>query len=189
MTLHIVGDSHSLCFDGAKDVVPHWLGALTAFNLWKKNKLLTDLIKSIPAYDTVWFCFGEIDCRVHIYPKSIEYGINTYFLLEESAAVYHHYVDELASRANRDITCMFVPPQGDEPNTFNIELYPTRETRQDLTNKFNQELMYKAWSFVDIWKGSIELWPMTNFKPDMAHIKNEIAIKYLEEYIEANNVG
>jgi hypothetical protein len=85
---HCIGDSHASFFSGSvnKDnfmVQPQWpsksndviplfrsyrIGPSTAYNLMYKKYILDDIIsKSVnKEKDRVVFCFGEVDCRVHV---------------------------------------------------------------------------------------------------------------------------
>jgi len=59
--IHIIGDSHSRCFeqDGDKTIIAHWLGAATALNLWKKNKIIEEIILTNGRENKYWFCLEK----------------------------------------------------------------------------------------------------------------------------------
>jgi hypothetical protein len=187
--IHILGDSHALCFDGAKDVIPHWLGARTAHNLYKQY----DKIKSFfeDPFDTYWFYFGEIDCRIHIYRLWKETGTQRHDLIETTI---DNYLGAIRMFDDWDIAVMALPPQGYQDNFFSYEHYASHNQRQQLTDVFNFELENECHKsgirFIDIWEpGYNELpeavfsWPQECFKDDLCHLKNSIAIKCLEDYL------
>ena len=66
MSIHTIGDSHS--FNGWTGVIPHHLGAVLCYSVGKEKLNRCDIRNfNIKDEDTIVFCFGEIDCRCHIY--------------------------------------------------------------------------------------------------------------------------
>jgi len=69
MTVHTFGDSHShYGFKKINNIKINWIGPMLCYTLG--NKGLDGLNISnfdVNENDTVIFCFGEIDCRAHIY--------------------------------------------------------------------------------------------------------------------------
>jgi len=185
--IHIIGDSHCLCFEGAKNVQTHWLGAATAMNLWKKNKLIKDILND---KDKFFFLFGEIDCRIHIYNKSQETEVPEYLLVNNTVQCYVSYVATLKKEA--DVSIMAVHPQGVQDNYFNYPFYADRKHRQQITDLFNMWLedicSDNRVPFIDIWYNKREferpLWRTQDFKEDLCHVKNAVAIKHLEGFLE-----
>lgn len=187
--IHIVGDSHSGTFNGANNVICHHLGAVTAFNLWKKHKTIKELLLLNPK-DKYFFCVGEIDCRIHIYNKAIYSEVPEYFLVLSSVDIYVFYLSIL--KKNFDISVMAVPPQGTQNNVYGYDFYADRKKRQEITDEFNVWLEIKARDnkipFVDVWYDMPEMrrpmFPESAFKEDACHIKNSIAIERLENWLE-----
>jgi hypothetical protein len=180
--IHLIGDSHCLCFDGAKDVVPHWCGAATAYNLYKKYDLTKTFFEAIE--DDYWFCFGEIDCRLHIYRQAKLLNTTELDILGRTVDTY---MEAVSVFDGWNIGVMAVPPQGYEDNIYGYDYYASRAHRQQITDVFNFWLenvcIDYGIPFIDIWKQD-EIWAEENFKDDKCHIKNEIAIKYLKQYLE-----
>jgi hypothetical protein len=186
--IHIIGDSHALTFEDAKDVEIHWMGAATAHNLWKKNKHILSIIESNPK-DKYFFCLGEIDCRIHIYNKSVSTGVPEYILSWITVYTYTSYISSLR---NYNVSIMAVPPQGLQDNYFNYPFYATRKHRQEITDYFNMVLEGEAHRnripFVDIWYNKAEivrpLLDSRHFQEDKCHIKSKFAIEKLEKYFD-----
>ena len=186
--IHIIGDSHALTFQGAKDVEVHWMGAATAFNLWKKNKEILNILKKFVARgeDGVWFCFGEIDCRIHTYNKSCELFLAEEFIIHNTVNSYCNYVQHIMDYEEDVVQVLTAPPQGFQENYFEYPNYASRERRQYYTDEFNSFLYdyLPPGTVVDIWKPEAAyLWPEEDFQEDKCHIKPEIAIARLEKYI------
>lgn len=190
MTLHILGDSHALTFEGAKDVKTHWLGAATAHNLYKKVDTTKTFFTN--PYDEYWFCFGEIDCRIHLYRQWKLTGIRMPDLIEDTV---DKYLGAVRMFDDWNIAVMEVPPQGYQENYFNYEHYASHNRRQQLTDCFNfvlEDECYKSGiKYVNIWEsGYNELpetvfsWPIESFEEDLCHIKKEIAVARLEKCLE-----
>lgn len=190
MTINIIGDSHALCFDGAEDVICHWVGARTAYNLYKRYDTTKTLFSSL--MDEYWFCFGEIDCRLHIYSQWKLTGQKRGSLIEDTI---DSYLGAIGVFDGWKTSVMAVPPQGYEENIYDYEYYASQRQRQQFTDVFNLLLEDQCMSlgipFIDIWAvGYNELpetefsWPKECFKEDMCHIKNEVAIPLLDKYRE-----
>jgi len=188
--IHIIGDSHALTFQTAKDVEVHWMGAATAMNIWKKHRLIEEILKKAPQ-DKYWFCLGEIDCRIHIYNKAMETGVPEYLLVTNSVQTYVSYIAFL--KRTYDVGIMVVPPQGLQDNYFGYPFYADRKHRQEITDTFNTWLSVTCWDnripLMDIWYNTVELYrPLfdsRNFEEDKCHIKKTIAKARLEKYLES----
>lgn len=100
------------------------------------------------------------------------------------------YVEAVEVFDGWKIGIMAAPPQGYQDNVFSYEFYAPREHRQQLTDVFNFVLENKCLEvgipFIDIW-GEYSLWPEEDFKEDKCHIKNEVAIARLGEYLARCN--
>jgi len=69
MTIHTFGDSHSnFGFRDINNISIHWIGPILCYTFGvKKNDILNIRNFEVNENDSVIFCFGEIDCRAHIY--------------------------------------------------------------------------------------------------------------------------
>jgi hypothetical protein len=194
--IHIIGDSHALTFQNAKNVEVHWMGAATAFNLWKKNKVVSQIFRDNNSdSNRFFFCLGEIDCRIHIYNKSQEYQLPEHILINATIDSYLNYISYLKLLGN--VSIMTVPPQGTQENYFEYPFYADRKHRQEITDNFNNMLsvccshgpLGKGIPLIDIWYKKAELvrplWKTTDFQEDKCHIKTEVAKRLLEEYLES----
>jgi hypothetical protein len=181
--IHIIGDSHALTFQDSKKVECHWLGAATAYNLWKRHQQIRDIVEQNQK-DEFWFCLGEIDCRIHIYNYSMKTGVAESVLIENTAFVYTQYIKAMFDQYKFEI--MAAPPQGYQENFFDYDFYADRAHRQQITDMFNDALDYymPLHRIVRLWSWTKELWSEEDFKEDKCHIKNEVAVSYLEKYLE-----
>jgi hypothetical protein len=189
--ISLIGDSHSLCFEGHEYVKPHWLGALTAFNLWKKNEIIEELIQEDRTCTELWFCFGYVDCHLHLYSKYKETGVPVPVITAQTVFTYLNYINWLREKYSRfHFAVMAVPPAGLTDNLYDFKYYADRETQHVITQEFNVGMHYLAqgmqpeFTFVNIWGNYFSPWPEKDFKDDKAHIKNEIAISYLDSYLK-----
>jgi hypothetical protein len=186
---NIIGDSHSLLFNNATS---HWLGAATAFNLWKRHEKIKEIIAGIPEGERIWFMLGEIDCQTHIFNKSTLYTLEpTDFMVEQTALIYTNYIKYFFPYA----AIMATPPQGTVDNIYEFTHFASREERQAISHLFNEELKRLCYlnkiKFVDIfevgWKSLHKsgqyLWPASLFKEDKTHLRNDVATALLQEYI------
>jgi len=108
----------------------------TAFNLWKQNKLITYQSKNIPTQRPIWFLFGEVDCRIHIYHKHKTTLLDESFLIRRTVESYLDYLDTF----DREIWVLDCPPTGVGGNRFGYEYYADYETRKKYTIEFNRVL-------------------------------------------------
>lgn len=73
MSIHTFGDSHShLGFESINinnvSIMTHWIGPVLCYTFGNKKLDVLDISKyGVNDGDTVIFCFGEIDCRAHVY--------------------------------------------------------------------------------------------------------------------------
>lgn len=76
LMIHCIGDSHVYVFSGVdtiggNDVLPFFktyrLGPHTAYNVINRRSFIEQIIRTeVKSDDRIMFCFGEIDCRVHL---------------------------------------------------------------------------------------------------------------------------
>jgi len=191
--LYIMGDSHSIRFDGAKDkdgnpIKVRYITPTTAHNLCKHHPEIEAAFVGITKDDTVFFIYGEGDVRIHFYLHSIQDGIPEEELMYITAERYVSTVNVYKPRC-KELKIMAIIPQGDEENIYGAAFYASREHRQKLTVAFNrilQDVCNKySIPFVDIWKGNTDIWPIEWYQEDRCHLLPEIAVKYLEDWLKS----
>ncbi len=79
--IHCIGDSHASFFSGndamqniwpgrSNDILPYFktyrIGPATAYQLHNKKAMIDSIVKNISKDDYILFCFGEVDCRLHL---------------------------------------------------------------------------------------------------------------------------
>lgn len=78
--LWVVGDSHA-AFYSYMPLCEAWnIGPVTAFNFFTKVNVHKDIRHKCPEGNLLGFCFGEIDCRVHLKGRSIEACLDNYLV-------------------------------------------------------------------------------------------------------------
>jgi hypothetical protein len=173
--INVIGDSHAERFSLCDEVRRFGLGThSTAFNLWKHREIIEDIISNYP--DEKWyFMFGEVDCRIHIYLKQKQLNLPTYeSLIDNTVDSYLGFLSSLQC----PIGVFAVPPQGFEENIYEHEFYADRQTRQNITDSLNTQLLIKCYNqdieFVDLFlKFRIGLLDREYFEDD-THMKREL---------------
>ena len=91
MSIHTVGDSHS--YYGWSGIIHHHLGPVLCYSFGKDKLNKCDIRNfDIKDGDTVIFCFGEIDCRCHIY-KHITDTITYQDIINDIVIDYFEAID------------------------------------------------------------------------------------------------
>jgi hypothetical protein len=160
--IHVVGDSHVVPFRGSMPFLAHHLGAATAYNLNKKNSTtrsyekLFQVIEKVAKRDIVMLCFGEIDCRIHIYyqhkKSSGKYLIGE--LIERTISNYGEVMAQLKERGvNFCVYC--VSPATMVGNEYKYPFYGSPEIRSQIDMTFNERLRIfcerNGYKFIDIY--------------------------------------
>jgi hypothetical protein len=160
--IHVVGDSHVVPFRGSMPFLAHHLGAATAYNLNKKNSTtrsyekLFQVIEKVAKRDIVMLCFGEIDCRIHIYyqhkKSSGKYLIGE--LIERTISNYGEVMAQLKERGvNFCVYC--VSPATMVGNEYKYPFYGSPEIRSQINMTFNERLRIfcerNGYKFIDIY--------------------------------------
>ncbi len=160
--IHVVGDSHVIPFRGSMPFLAHHLGATTAYNLVNKNsstkshEKLFKVIGKIRKKDVVMLCFGEIDCRIHIYyqhrKSNGKYSINE--LIDWTISNYGQVMAQLKERGvNFCVYC--VSPATNVENEYKYPFYGTPEIRSQINRTFNDKLrafcVMNGYRFIDIY--------------------------------------
>ena len=160
--IHVIGDSHADVFRGSMPFLAHHLGAATAYNLKKKNSTMKSneklfkIVDKVGKKDIVMLCFGEIDCRIHIYyqhKKSNEkYTVSE--LIDRTISNYGDVMAQLKERGvNFFVYC--VSQATKVGNEYNYPFYGTPEIRSQITRTFNERLKVfcekNGHKFIDIY--------------------------------------
>jgi hypothetical protein len=160
--IHVVGDSHVTPFRGSIAFLAHHLGATTVYNLNKGNSTtksyekLFKVIDKVGEMDIVMLCFGEIDCRIHIYyqhKKSNEkYSINE--LIDRTISHYGLVMAQLKERGVNFCVCC-VSPATKVENEYKYPFYGTPQIRSQINRTFNEKLRAfcetNSYKFIDIY--------------------------------------
>jgi GDSL-like Lipase/Acylhydrolase family len=160
--IHVVGDSHVIPFRGSMPFLAHHLGAATAYNLNKKNSTtkshekLFKVIDKLGKRDIVMLCFGEIDCRIHIYyqHKKSSGGYSIGELIDRTISNYSEVMAKLKERGV-NFCVYFVSPATRVENEYKYPFYGTPEIRSGINRKFNEKLRafceMNGYKFIDIY--------------------------------------
>jgi hypothetical protein len=209
MVIHTFGDSHSeipwnkiniLCIENNNDLYTcnkkidiniHYLGPKLCFSIGRDGINIKDGY-NINNGDTVIFCFGEIDCRCHIY-KHITKN-NDYKKIIES--IVHNYFIKIKNAVDmfdnlKTVIYNVVPPV-QKKNTREYTKYPflgTDEERKLYVLYFNKKLQEECnnykFTFFDIYNNYTDDNGFLNKKlsDNSVHISDPI---YIYKYIENN---
>jgi len=160
--IQVIGDSHVVPFRGSMPFLAHHLGAATAYNLNRKNSTtksneqLFKVIDKLGKKDIVMLCFGEIDCRIHIYyqhKKSNEkYSIGE--LIDRTLSNYGEVMAQLREHGvNFCVYC--VSPATEVGNEYKYPFFGTPEIRSQISKMFNEKLRAfcekNGYVFIDIY--------------------------------------
>ena len=160
--IHVVGDSHVVLFRGSMPFLAHHLGAATAYNLNRKNSTtrsneqLFKVINKLGKRDMVMLCFGEIDCRIHIYyqHKKSDGKYSIADLIDRTVSNYGEVMVQLKERGvNFCIYC--VSPATEVGNEYKYPFYGTLGIRSQINRMFNEKLrafcQKNGYTFIDIY--------------------------------------
>lgn len=155
MTIHTFGDSHcSKSISGWKDcreISSHWLGPVLCYSFGMETLQRCDISQYVKSGDTVIFCFGEIDCRCHVY-KHITQEKSYQNIID---GIIDKYFDAIklnikkCNRYNINIKiCVYnvVPPsrKNTVPNNSQYPFLGTDEERKSYVLYFNKKLKEKC---------------------------------------------
>jgi len=195
MTIHTIGDSHaSSKHSGWKDcegIVTHDVGPVLCYSIgngrYSKN-VLRDF--KIVDGDIVIFCFGEIDCRCHIY-KHITNTKSYKMVIDEVVDRYTIAIKDIVSDVNLKHTCLYnVVPPVNKSNTYENRFLPylgSDEERKQYVLYFNERIREKCrendWIFFDIYDHYIDNNGFLNksLSDGNVHIKDG---KYIKEFVD-----
>ncbi len=142
---HVIGDSHSLVFKRQPGFIVHHVGPATAHNLIKdtsatqSGRQLREILGGIRKRDVVIFCFGEIDCRIHIYYqfRKNEGRIPISELIRQTIWNYGSVLSQVVAQGFS--VCVYgIPPPGHEENRYGYPFYATLDMRSTIYKEFNE---------------------------------------------------
>lgn len=184
--INIIGDSHAFrltdCTQARVFFLPE---ATTAFNLDRQTDKIREAIAPYPT-ERWYFWFGEVDCRIHIHLKKVQYELPNYSDLIR--ATVNRYVRHIKS-FHSNVGVFAIPPAGFEKNIYNVEHYADRKTRQEIVYQFNSNLevvsIRAGLKFIDFLPefNHTGLVDMVNFE-DPAHLKKEIILQGFEQWLQ-----
>jgi hypothetical protein len=197
--MHTFGDSHcvigwdSIFFLLNKRIVIniHYVGPKLMHSFGRDKLNLLDISKyNVKNGDIVCFCFGEIDCRCHVY----KYRIEDYKkVIDKLVEDYINAIEANIRQYNNIITCIYnVVPPIQKLNTLENPDYPylgSDKNRKDYVLYMNEKLLEKCkekkFVFINIYDKYCDENGFLNKKlsDGSVHIKNP---KYLEEFIIHN---
>lgn len=141
--IHVIGDSHSLLFQSPLFHI-HYIGPATAFNLksdtssTKSKQKIYSILSSLPQNSIVLFVFGEIDCRIHIYDKSIKGKISISKSIQHTIASYDEFISTVKKGFPSLIFAVFnIVPPGEQNNIYHIKNYASYLQRLSITQEVN----------------------------------------------------
>ena len=189
MTIHTIGDSHA--HFGWSGVCCHWLGPMLCFSFGTKKGLCDIKKYNITNKDTVIFCFGEIDCRCHIY-KHVTKTLSYKDIINEIVEKYFCAIVEIMNNSKAQIFIYNVVPPVEKCNTIQNPKYPylgTDEERKKYVLYFNEQLKKKCldykYGFFNIYDKYTDEYGFLNKKlsDGNVHIKNGT---FITEFIQNN---
>jgi hypothetical protein len=200
MSIHTFGDSHaSDSHSGWKDcnnITTHHIGPILCYSFGKEKLNICDISKfGVKNDDSVIFCFGEIDCRCHIY-KHIT-NVKSYEMIIDE--IIYNYIDSIKINIDKcnvklkNICIYNVVPPVQKHNTGENKSYPylgSDEERKQYVLYFNKCLKEKCdennWIFFDIYNSYIDNNGFLSKKlsDGIVHIKNGIFFKkFINNYL------
>lgn len=193
MSIHTFGDSHSDY--GWSGVIKHHLGPLLCYTFGKEKLSIFDIPNcNINHGDTVIFCFGEIDCRCHIYKHITD--IKTYQDIIDN--IIDNYFESIELnliflQIKLKNVCVYnVVPPIQKYNTLENPEYPylgSDEERKQYVLYFNKKLKEKCienkYIFFDIYNNYIDEngFLRQELSDGNVHISNGI---YITQFITEN---
>ena len=193
MRIHTFGDSHSrAAFERIKNINIHYLGPILCHSFGRDGLNCLNLKKhNVSNGDCVVFCFGEIDCRCHIYKhlneksydQQISYIVNKYFeAINENIKQFKNI---------KTFVYNIVPPLKNQEKNQDIHfpILGTGQQRKEFVCFFNESLKQKCkengYIFLNVYEKYCdeEGFLKEDLSDGHAHIKNPI---YIEEFLKNN---
>lgn len=165
MTIHTIGDSHSI--NGwTADIIRHHLGPVLCYSVGKEKLNRCDIRKfNIKDGDTIVFCLGEIDCRCHIH-KHITNTVSYQTIINNIVDDYFVAIELniVTSQIKLKNVCVYnVVPPIQKNNTRENPDYPylgSDEERKQYVLYFNTKIkekcIEKGYVFFDVYDKYID---------------------------------
>jgi len=144
MVIHTFGDSHShFCFYKIPHIQTHWVPSILCYTFGHKYREELNIKHyNITDGDSIIFCFGEIDCRAHIYRHVTD--TNTYKMIIDDI------VDNYFKAIHRNVQ------QLDNIKTFVYNVVPpSKVSYMQTPEQIRDFVMVKQKNDIP-WKGSDE---------------------------------
>jgi hypothetical protein len=190
MTIHTFGDSHSYAgWDQIPNINIHHLGPKLCFSIGRDGISIKDGF-NVTDGDMVVFCFGEIDCRCHIYKYITEDNDYKHIIDSIVESYFVEIKKAVSSYSNLKTAVYNVVPPIQKYNTLEAPEYPylgTDEERKAYVLYFNekikQQCMEYNYIFFDIYNKFIDKngFLSKSLSDGTVHINNAV---YIREFIE-----
>ena len=191
MVIHTIGDSHSIYGWNKELVKTHHLGGRLCFSVGRDG---IDIANGygINNGDTVIFCFGEIDCRCHVY-KYLTPEMDAIQIINDIVDKYFVSVKKAVDKFENLKTVIYnVVPPVQKHNTHenpDVPYLGTDEERKAYVLYFNNNLKQTCgvygFTFFDIYDKYTDTNGYLNkeLSDGVVHIRDG---KYLDEFIKQN---
>ncbi len=190
--IHTIGDSHSN-FSGLS--IQHHLGPVLCYSFGRDKLNRCDIrYFNLVDGDSIVFCFGEIDCRCHIY-KHVTTDVSYQSIIDNIVGNYFDAIkanlDVLQVKLNKVCVYNVVPPV-ERRNTLENPEYPylgTDEERKEYVLYFNKKLgekcMEYGYLFMDVYAKYVDEngYLSKELSDGNVHIGNHV---YVMEFILEN---
>jgi hypothetical protein len=140
---YVIGDSHTLAFDGMQDCHICYLGPILMHRVGRDSLRAVNLEKlGVTDESTVVYVFGEIDVRCHIGKQRDEHNRNIDEIITTLATSYINTILENQSHYNKlqSVIYNIVPPFKNCISHSKYTVYGTTEDRISLTKMVNNTL-------------------------------------------------
>jgi hypothetical protein len=192
MPIHTVGDSHSMFgWNTIPGILVHHIGPRLCFSVGRDGIRLP-LEYGIRTGDTLIFCFGEIDCRCHIY-KYVAPELPFTSIID---TIVDKYFDQIRAAVSglEDVKVgvyNVVPPiqKHGVPENPAFPYLGTDETRQAYVKYFNTRLRDKCaesgFLFVDVYEKYTDAAGFLNkeLSDGIVHIRDG---RFIKEFIDTH---
>jgi lysophospholipase L1-like esterase len=169
MKIHVIGDSHAQVFDGEPGFVAVHIPMATAHNLISdtstsnSKRILLEYLSVVTPGDYILLCFGEIDCRFHIFRKSRLLKKPVSKLVDVTIGRYMEAVEMVSRHTSRqNVGIINIVPAGNWDRVpmdrvlygFPPSTTPHREARvvnEVFRNHLANECHARGYNLIDIW--------------------------------------
>jgi tetratricopeptide (TPR) repeat protein len=199
--IHCIGDSHVFVFSGNegipgpsdyRDLLPFFktyhLGEQTACDLTDQTEIIEGIIeKEVGPEDSVMFCLGEIDCRVHLLKQSEMQGRRLRFVVNDCISRYLKVLEALKRYGAKTLVWNVIPSSINPGESGEYPAYGDCSTRTKVSQMFNKILRgrceKRGMTFISIFDNLIDENGMarTEYYSDGVHLSQKAMPFILEE--------